>query len=674
MGHRIKAIRARLDEITTDRIKFGFTERPIGTQFEHKKRENTHSFVHEEEVIGREGEKKAVKELLLNSNVKENVSIIPIVGIGGLGKTTLAQYVYNDEEVERHFDLRLWACVSDSFDVKIVVAKLIESATKKRLESHEMDLLQSQLRAEIDGKRYLLVLDDVWNENRDTWLSLETFLLGGLRGSKVFITRSIKVAEITGTLSPYLLGGLSESNSWNLFKRMAFKDGEEPKNPKLVEIGREIVQRCVQVPLAIRTIGSLLYFQNSEADWLYFKNNELYKITQQDNGIFPILKLSYDHLPSKLKQCFAFCSLYPKDTYIEVKYLIQLWIAQGFIHSSDRNRCLEDVGREYFMELLWRSFFQDIQRGVMGDISNCKMHDLMHDVARSIAGDECIISNPNGEIVVERTHHVAFNSLNSLPDILALLLKANKMRTLLLRIQPFAIFDESLIANIAVFDWNKQIYDTLISSFKCLRALNMSCTSIQKVPNSIGKLKHLRFLDLSWNKDIKLLPTSITKLQNLQTLRLDYCCGLKELPKHASNLINLRHLTFFGCESLTHMPHGLGKLTALQRLTFYKLGTKESCVRKQESGLGDLDGFNKLRGQLVIKGLKHLKSFPLEAKAANLERKQYIDDLFLSWDQEANDDSGKAITNDEQVLENLRPHLNLKTLTIEGYSGVRLSS
>ena len=128
-------------------------------------------------------------------------------------------------------------------------------------------------------------------------------------------------------MSPYLLGGLSESNSWDLFKRMTFKDGEEPKNPKLVEIGREIVQKCARIPLAIRSIGSLLYFKNSEDEWLYFKNNELHKITQQDNDIFQILKLSYNHLPSQLKQCFAFCSLFPKDYKIQVEVLIQLWTA-----------------------------------------------------------------------------------------------------------------------------------------------------------------------------------------------------------------------------------------------------------------------------------------------------------------------------------------------------------
>jgi hypothetical protein len=507
MGHRIKTLRKRLDEITADRIKFGFIEHhtAIVTQFEHRKREDTHSFVRDEQVIGREDEKKAVKKLLLDSDEKEDVSIIPIVGIGGLGKTTLAQYVFNDEEVQSHFELRLWVCVPNPFDMKIIVQKLVECAIERRPKTLKMDLLQCVLRSKIDGKRYLLVLDDVWNENRGTWLDLETLLSGGLRGSKVLITtRSMKVAEITGTVSPYLLGGLSESNSWDLFKKMAFKDGEEPKNTKLVEIGREILQKCAQVPLAIRSIGSLLYFKNSEADWLYFKNNELHKITQQDNGIFPILKLSYDYLPSQLKQCFAFCSLFPKDFEIEVEVLIQLWIAHGFIHSSDANRCLEDVGREYFMNLLWRSFFQDINRNEYGDIEACKMHDLIHDLAESVAGDECIISIPNVEKVVERTRHVTCDSLDSLRDIPAPLLKAHKIRTLLLLFPTRPS--------------HTPVYDTFISSFECLRALNMSGLNIQEVPNFIGKLRHLRFLDLSWNRDIKLLPASITQLQNLQTL------------------------------------------------------------------------------------------------------------------------------------------------------------
>jgi hypothetical protein len=115
---------------------------------------------------------------------------------------------------------------------------------------------------------------DVWNENSNKWSDLKNLLVGGLRGSKVLVTtRNEKVADITSTASSYFLVGISKSNSWDLFKKMAFKDGEEPKNPKLAEIGREIVQKCARVPLAIRSIGSLLYFKNSLDEWLYFKNN-----------------------------------------------------------------------------------------------------------------------------------------------------------------------------------------------------------------------------------------------------------------------------------------------------------------------------------------------------------------------------------------------------------------
>ncbi|XP_062145327.1 putative disease resistance protein RGA3 [Alnus glutinosa] len=675
MGHRIKAVRERLDAVAADRIKFNFTERFMETRFENREREHTHSFVHEEEVIGREDEKKAVLELLLNFDMKENVSIIPIVGIGGLGKTTLAQYVYSEEEVKRHFDLKIWVCVSEAFDVKTIVEKIIESATNRRPESLEMDSLQSRLRAEIDGKRYLLVLDDVWNENRNRWLSLKKLLVGGKRGSKILITtRSTIVAEITGTVSPYLLRGLSENNSWFLFEQMAFKDGEGARNPKLVEIGKEILHKCAQVPLAIRTIGSLLYFKNSEVDWLYFKNNELFKIIQQaENDILPILKLSYDHLPSNLKQCFAFCSLFPKDHKIEVVMLIRLWIAHGFVHSSDRNKCLEDVGREHFMHLLWRSFFQDVERDLCGVVIKCKMHDLNHDLAQLVAGEECTIGNPEAENIVERNRHVAIDSLDSLWDIPAPLLKADKMRTFLLPCQSW----HSFVLNTPVqeaLEQDKPVYDTLISSFKCLRVLNLSYSNIQRVPNSIGKLKHLRYLDLSWNDGIKLLPTSITQLMHLQTLRLDFCRGLKELPEDTRNLISLRHLEVYQCKSLTHMPYGLGKLTSLQTLSAYILGKKKGSATKQKGGLGDLDGLNNLRGRLCIKGLEYLRSSTGEAEAANLKKKQFLQTLELEWEPETGVDSDKAIVNDELLLENLQPHPNVSGLLISGYAGVRLSS
>ncbi|XP_059651989.1 disease resistance protein RGA2-like isoform X2 [Cornus florida] len=251
MAHDIKAFRERLDAIAEDRRKFHLTERTIENTI--VQREETHSFVQAESVIGRDGDKMEVSQLLLDGNVQENVSVVVIVGIGGLGKTTLAQLVYNDESVTKHFELKMWVCVSDDFDVKLIVEKIIESATSKKPEKDlSMDNLQETLRKEIHGKKYLLVLDDVWNEDRERWLKLRVLLQGASKGSKILVTtRSELVANVTSANSPYILEGLSKKESWSLFKQMAFKHVEDLENTCRVTIGEEIDKSLREFPLSL---------------------------------------------------------------------------------------------------------------------------------------------------------------------------------------------------------------------------------------------------------------------------------------------------------------------------------------------------------------------------------------------------------------------------------------
>uniref|UniRef100_A0A2N9GTA3 Rx N-terminal domain-containing protein n=1 Tax=Fagus sylvatica TaxID=28930 RepID=A0A2N9GTA3_FAGSY len=182
MSCKIKAMRLNLNAIAEDRKKFHLKECHVEPHVSMD-REETHSFVPNENVFGREDDKKAIIKLLLDPNVEENVSVVPIVGIGGLGKTTLAQYVYNDDIVERHFELKMWVCVSDPFEVKVVVEKIIASATSNKPNDLHMDELQKQLRNKIDGKKYLLVLDDVWNQNYNKWDNLKSLLMGGAKGT-----------------------------------------------------------------------------------------------------------------------------------------------------------------------------------------------------------------------------------------------------------------------------------------------------------------------------------------------------------------------------------------------------------------------------------------------------------------------------------------------------------
>nr|XP_023916228.1 putative disease resistance protein RGA3 [Quercus suber] len=386
MSGKINAMKQKLNAIAEDRKLFHLKEYHVEPPVSMD-REETHSFVLDEKVIGREDDKKAIIKLLLEPNNEENVSIVPIVGIGGLGKTTLAQFVYNDKNIKEHFELKMWICTSNVFDVKMIIQKII-SATGKKLEDHNMDKLQDQLRKIINQKKYLLVLDDVWNEDPHKWESLEDLLAGGAKGSKIVITtRARLVAEITCPASIYTLKGLNEEQSWLLFKQIAFRkgQGQGTNNPRLEEIGREIVHKCQGIPLAIKSIGNVLRLEKTEHKWSYVKKNILEIATQQKNDIFPILKLSYDHLPSHLKSCFAFCSLFPKDYEIDKVTLAQLWIAQGFIRPSNKNQELEDVANEYFKDLLWRSFFEEVN--VFRNFKY-KMHDLIHDLAQLVAGAE----------------------------------------------------------------------------------------------------------------------------------------------------------------------------------------------------------------------------------------------------------------------------------------------
>ncbi|KAL4601284.1 hypothetical protein ACB092_11G260800 [Castanea dentata] len=659
MGHKVKEMRERLVGIAADR-QFPLEERCEERQVRYKARRQTHSVVRAEDVIGREDDKKAIIESLLNPNVKENVSVLPIVGIGGLGKTTVAQLVFNDEEINKHFELKLWVCVSDDFDVKIIVEKILECIKNEKPKDLEMNTLVINLEREINGKRYMLVLDDVWNEDREKWSELKKILMGGAKGSRILVTtRSEIVAKISQPIQPHVLKGLEEQSAWSLFKKMAFEEGEEEMNASFLEIGKEILKMCVGVPLAIRTIGGLLYFKKSEKEWRSFKTNELSKICQKESDILPTLKLSYDHLPSHLKQCFAYCSLFPKDYKIDKSSLINMWMAQGFITLYDEKQCPEDVGHEYFIDLLCRSFFQEVEKDELGNISKFKIHDLMHDMAIQVMGSESTTIYSKDKVIDEKTRHVSFGDmLHSSSEIPISLSKARRIRTFFLPCQPKYFTRNS----------DHSICSEIIASFKFIRLLDLHNMGIKTIPSSIKKLKHLRYLDLSMNEDIEMLPNSIVKLYNLQTLKLSWCEKLKELPRDINKLVNLKFLEIDLCTGLTHMPNGLGQLTNLQTLSKFVMNKgRIDSMPKSYGGLKELDKLNELRGNLSIENLKQVKDAALEYKDANLKEKQRLDRLDLNWVEVDIDETGVGC---DMSVEALQPHINLKALSLNRYGGV----
>ncbi|KAL0007253.1 hypothetical protein SO802_008755 [Lithocarpus litseifolius] len=647
MGHEIKAIREKLNAIAKDKEAFHFSQSLVEPQVMTRGDRETYSFVLEDEVIGREDDKKEIMERLFDDNVVENISIIPIVGFGGLGKTTLAQLVYNDENVQKKFEIKLWVCISDIFDVQRIVKEILKQLTKEKQEE-SLEMLQNQLREKLNGKKFLLVLDDLWNEESNKWLLLRNLLMGGARGSRIIVTtRSESVVRVIGATSWHALRGLREEKAWRLFVKVAFENGQLPKNEAFVSLGREIMGKCGGVPLAIRTIASLLSTKATENEWQSFKVYELSKITQEEeNVVLSTLKLSYYHLPSYLKQCFAYCRLFPKDFMIDVTTLINLWAAQGFIKLSDSKQRVEDVGREYFMVLLQRCFFQEVQKDDCDIISYCKMHDLMHDLATLVAGMESTLLTLSGEYNGKKVRHVSLDLEVSTRKLSIFKVKELKIRTI-------------LVASVGGKLGNLTC-DAIISNLNYLRTLDLSKLNLRVVPHSVGELKHLRYLDLSNNEDIKFLPNSITKLLNLQTLKLYYCESLKELPRGLKNLVNLRQLDIFGCNGLTHMPLGLGHLISLEILTGFVVrqgGSKASSgswykkkQAKSGGGLSELKKLSNLGGSLVIGELGHGEDDMVECKATNMKQKQHLQDLQLCWKSW---DDGETKCYDDMSLEGL---------------------
>lgn len=641
LAPKIKEINERLDEIAKERDELGLREGAGATWIETRDRERlqTSSLIDESCVFGRKEDKKEIVNLLVSDDYCGNdVGVLPIVGMGGLGKTTLAQLVFNDETVARHFDLKMWVCVSDDFNAQRLTKSILESVERKSCDLMDLNILQTSLQDRLRGKRFLLVLDDVWHEKKSDWDVVRLPFRAGASGSKIIVTtRSEKVASITGTFPPFRLEGLSENDCWLLFKQRAFIDGNEDAHQNLVPIGKEILKKCGGLPLAAKTLGGLLHSTTEVYEWEMILKSDLWDLEVEENEILPALRLSYNHLPAHLKQCFIYCSIFPKDHNFDEEKLVLLWMAEGFVISKGR-RCLEDVASGYFHDLLLRSFFQRSKTNP----SKFVMHDLIHDLAQFVAGESCFTLDVKKlQDIGEKVRHssVLVNKSESVPFEAFRTSKSLRTMLLLCR-EPRA-----------------KVPHDLILSLRCLRSLDLCYSAIKELPDLMGNLRHIRFLDLS-HTSIRVLPESICSLYNLQTLVLINCKNLHALPGDTNHLVNLRHLNLTGCGQLISMPPDIGKLTSLQRLHRIVAGKGIGC------GIGELKNMNELRATLCIDTVGDVPNIT-EAKEANLKKKQYINELVLRWGRCRPDGI------DDELLECLEPHTNLRELRIDVYPGAK---
>ncbi|KAM4108000.1 hypothetical protein ACB094_03G011500 [Castanea mollissima] len=382
IAHKVKELNEKLDEINKEREMYGFElSRAIEEVVERPK---TTSYVDVFDILGRDRVKDDLVSILLGKGTeKEKLPhVISLVGMGGMGKTTLAQLAFNHHEVMDHFEERIWVCVSEPFDQCRVAKAIVEALGVRDFNTTELQSLLEKICELIGGKKFFLVFDDVWTEDYAMWKPIRDALKScGSQSSKILVTtRKGKVAKMMESANTIKLEELSEEDCWLVFSKIAFFDKDPKQCEQLEVLGKQISKKCKGLPLAAKALGSLMHFKKSKEEWKNVLDSNLWELEDVERGLFVPLLLSYFDLPSPLKRCFSYCAVFLKDHVFNVNELVHMWTAHGFVESKG-NMEVEIMGREYFDNLVIRSFFQESKEfGHMsisdGDSERCKLGEL----------------------------------------------------------------------------------------------------------------------------------------------------------------------------------------------------------------------------------------------------------------------------------------------------------
>ncbi|KAJ6354284.1 hypothetical protein OIU76_003184 [Salix suchowensis] len=564
-------------------------------------------YLDEADVVGIENPKHLLVSWLVEG--EEKLSSISVVGMGGLGKTTLVKKVYDSHPIRRSFDTHSWVTVSKSFAraelLRVALQGFLVTANEPvpdTLQSMTDVQLIDALRKYLCRRRYVIVLDDVWNVN--AWEKIKYAFPDGNCGSRIiFTTRIGNLAEsIENTSHVYDLQPLPENEAWTLFCKKAFR-GEHKAvcPPELEEMSRDILRKCEGLPLAIVAIGGLLSKKKNEGlEWKKVRDclaTEL-KSNNDLGSLRRILQLSYDDLPYYLKQCYLYLSVFPEDHLIKRMKLIRLWIVERFVEEK-QGVTMEEVAEEYLNELVNRSLIQVAEMNHFNRVKKCRVHDLMREIILLKSREESLVMIANGtrisknEKVRRLSIHENSEEVQSdmrFPYLWSFLSFSSHhsfehgfrnyklLRVLNLDRAPFSCFPPELVELIH------------------LRYLSLRRTMIRELPESIRKLKHLEILDLK-KSNVSSLPSGITQLTCLcQLLNYRYSYPLLFAETHGMRV-----------------PSGIGRLTSLQKLVSVEVNEDYEVVRE----LGKLTqlrrlGISKLREEqamdlcYTLERLKHL--------------------------------------------------------------------
>ncbi|KAJ4723938.1 Disease resistance protein [Melia azedarach] len=537
-------------------------------------------------VFGRDEDKANVLEMVFMSNAPNNDAnfhVIPILGMPGIGKTTLARDIYNHKTAEgSKFDIKAWVCVSDVFDILSISRALLVSIAPSNRDANTLDEVQVKLRNAVEGKKLLLVLDDVWNEDSNLWDVLKAPFLTAAPNTKIIATtRHTKVARIMAPqFHHYNLGLLSDAHCWSLFLEHAFQ-GRDFNEDRISEFHDRVVAKCGGLPLAAKTLGGLLR-SNREDAWDDILSSSVLNFPQQ-NGVLPVLQLSYHYLPSHLKRCFAYFALFPKDYEFNKTELVLLWMAEGIIQPRD-GKGQEEWGSECFDDLMSRSIVQQSNN----DRSKFSMHDLIHDLAQFVSRETIFrMEEANNQ---SRRFERLPSKMRNLINLRHLDIEGADSLTEM----PLGMKRLTNLQTLSNFILGK---GGSVSSLKDLKNLTflrgkLSISGLENLNESedaseveLWKKQNLQALSLKWGsqfedtRDEAAEGRALNMLrphENIERLTISYYGGI-EFPLWIGDgsLSNMKVLTLESCKNCGSLP-SLGLLGSLKHLTIKGLTKLES--------------------------------------------------------------------------------------------------